>query len=96
MKDKPKIKFSNYDNFIIVAFDTINMCPDYMTYLNYKKVLAFLSRIATTTGDTFLHEGTIYKKKIKSSEARTILDKLYKNKFDKKMRLVANQLGIKI
>ena len=55
------------------------MCPDYMTYLNYKKVLAFLSRIATTAGDTFLHEGTIYKKKIKSSEASTILDKLYKN-----------------
>ena len=38
MKDKPKIKFSNYDNFIIMAFDTINVCPDYMTYLNYKKV----------------------------------------------------------
>ena len=96
MKDKPKIKFSNYDNFIIVAFDTINLCPDYMTYLNYKKVLAFLSRIATTTGDTFLHEGTIYKKKIKSSEASTILDKLYKNKFDRRIRLVANQLGVKL
>ena len=96
MKNRSKIKFTDYDNFIIMAFDTKNLCPDYMTYLNYKKVLAFLSRIATTAGDTFLHEGTIYKKKIKSSEASTILDKLFKNKFDKRMRLVANQLGIKI
>ncbi len=68
----------------------------YLVLADNSRVLAFLSRIATTTGDTFLHEGTIYKKKIKSSEARIILDKLYKNKFDKRMRLVANQLGIKI
>jgi hypothetical protein len=96
MKNRSKIKFTDYDNFIIMAFDTINMCPDYKTYLNYKKVLSFLNRVATATGDTFLYEETIYKKKIKSSEASTILDKLFKNKFDKRMRLVANQLGIKI
>jgi hypothetical protein len=96
MKNKPKIKFTDYDNFIIIAFDTINMCPDYMTYLNYKKVLSFLNKIASVSGDTFLYEGTIYKKKIKSSEASTILNKLFKNKFDKRMRLVANQIGIKL
>ena len=67
-----------------------------MTYLNYKKVLFILNKIATTMGDTFLHDGTIYKKKIKSSEASTILDKLYKNKFDRRIRLVANQLGVKL
>ena len=96
MKNKSKIKFSDYDNFIVMAFDTINLCPDYMTYLNYKKVLSFLNKIATTTGDTFLYEETIYKKKIKSSEASTILSELFKNKFDKRMKLVANQLGIKL
>ena len=96
MKNKFKIKISDYDNFIIVAFDTMNMCPDYITYLNYKKVLSFLNKIVKASGDSFLYEGTIYKKKIRSSEARTILDKLYKNKFDNRMRLVANQLGFKI
>ena len=88
-------KFSGFDKYTVLA-DNANLKFGYEAFLNFKILVAFLNQIASKEGDTFLYNGTIYKKKIKSSEASTILDELFKNKFDKRMRLVANQLGIKL
>jgi len=88
-------KFSGFDKYTVLA-DNANLKFGYEAFLNFKILVAFLNQIASKEGDTFLYNGTIYKKKIKSSEASTILDELFKNKFDKRMKLVANQLGIKL
>jgi len=56
-----------------------------------------MKQIASKTGDTFLHKGTIYKKKITSNEASKFLENLLNNRCDSTiLRLVATQLTIRV
>ena len=89
-------RYSEFASYIVMA-DNSKLNPGYEAFLRHKEVVAFLNQIATKTGDTFLHNGTIYKKKITSSEARSLLDSFFKNRCNvSKLRIVANQLKIRI
>ena len=89
-------KFSGFDNYTVLA-DNANLKFGYEAFLNFKLLVAFLNQIASKEGDTFLHNGTIYKKKITSSEARNHLDGFFQNRCNvSKLRIVANQLKIRI
>ena len=88
--------FSGFDNYTVLA-DNANLKFGYEAFLNFKLLVAFLNQIALKEGDTFLHNGTIYKKKITSSEAKSLLDGFFLKRCDKsKLKIVANQLKIKI
>ena len=89
-------KFSGFDNYTVLA-DNANLKFGYEAFLNFKLLVAFLNQIASKEGDTFLHNGTIYKKKITSSEARNHLDGFFQNRCNvSKLRIVANQLKIRM
>ena len=89
-------KFSEFDRYTILA-DNANLKAGYEAFLDFKIIVSFLNQIVSKTGDTFLHNGTIYKKKITSSEARSLLDGIFQNRCNKnKLRIVANQLKIRI
>jgi|TARA_Y100000034_G_scaffold112603_1_gene146728 hypothetical protein len=89
-------RYSEFANYILLAYNS-NLNADYEAFLRHKEVVAFLNQIASKTGDTFLHNGTIYKKKVTSSEARSLLDGFFQNRCNKsKLRIVANQLKVRI
>ena len=89
-------RYSEFANYILLAYNS-DLSPGYDAFLKYKEVVAFLNQIVSKTGDTFLHNGTIYKKKITSSEARSLLDSFFQNRCNRsKLRIVANQLKIRI
>tara|TARA_X000001382_G_scaffold115397_1_gene94115 strand:- start:941 stop:1222 length:282 start_codon:yes stop_codon:yes gene_type:complete len=89
-------KFSDYENYILLA-ENSKLPHGYESFLRFKEVKQFLTQIASKSGDTFLYNGTIYKKKVTSAEARNLLDSFYKNRCNKfKLKMVANQLGIRL
>ena len=89
-------RYSEFASYILLAYNS-NLSPGYEAFLKYKEVVAFLHQIASKEGDTFLYNGTIYKKKVTSSEARSLLDGFLMKRCDKsKLKIVANQLKIKI
>ena len=87
---------SDFANYIVMA-DYSGLSPGYETFLRFQEVKAFINQIASKNGDTFLHNGTIYKKKITSTEARSMLDGFFQNRCNvSKLRIVANQLKIRM
>ena len=91
-----KHNYSDFENYILMA-DKCNINQSYSSFLDFKRVVSFIKDFASKTGDTFLHNGTIYKKRITSNEARKFLDGLVKNYCDvATLKKVANQLKIKI
>tara|TARA_R100000742_G_C4236102_1_gene56671 strand:- start:65 stop:349 length:285 start_codon:yes stop_codon:yes gene_type:complete len=90
-------KFSDYENYILLA-DNSELSMGYESFLRFKDVLPFLNQIASTNGDDFLYNGTIYKKKITSGEARKLLDGFFSNRcYDiHQLRKAANQLKIRL
>ena len=59
---------------------------------------AFLNQIVTKTEDTFLHDGTIYKKRITSTDARKLLDGFLSNRCSdvNQLKRVASQLKVRL
>ena len=92
-----KSKFSDYENYTLVA-DNSNLPLGYEAFLRFKEVKSLLNQIANTNGDSFLYNGTIYKKKITSGEARKLLDGFFSNRcYDIwELRKAANQIGIRL
>ena len=89
-------RYSEYASYIIMAYNS-NLNANYEAFVRHKEVVSFLNQIASKIEDTFLHKGTIYKKKITSSEARSMLDGFFQNRCNKStLRIVANQLKIRI
>ena len=89
-------RYSEFANYILLAYNS-NLSPGYEAFLKYKEVVAFLHQMASKEGDTFLYNGTIYKKKVTSSEARSLLDGFFQNRCNKStLRMVASQLKIRI
>ena len=89
-------RYSEFANYIVMA-DNSKMSSGYEAFLRFKEVIPFLNMIANKIDDTFLYNGTIYKKKITSSDARSMLDGFFQNRCNKStLRIVANQLKIRI
>ena len=89
-------RYSEFASYIVMA-DNSKMSSGYEAFLRYKQVIPFLNQIANKLDDTFLYNGTIYKKKITSSEARNLLDGFFQNRCNKRtLRIVASQLKIRI
>ena len=92
-----KSKFSDFERYILLSGNS-ELNSGYESFLKFKEVLPFLNQIASTNGDTFLYNGTIYKKKITSGEARKLLDGFLRNRcYDiHQLRKAANQLKIRL
>tara|TARA_R100000458_G_scaffold11336_1_gene9135 strand:- start:163 stop:447 length:285 start_codon:yes stop_codon:yes gene_type:complete len=92
-----KSKFSDFERYILLSGNS-ELNAGYESFLKFKEVLPFLNQIASTNGDTFLYNGTIYKKKITSGEARKLLDGFLRNRcYDiHQLRKAANQLTIRL
>ena len=92
-----KNKFSDFERYILLS-DNSELNAGYQAFLRFKEVLPFLNQISTSTGDTFLYNGTIYKKKITSGEARKLLDGFLSDRcYDiHQLRLAANQLEVRL
>ena len=92
-----KSKYSDYENYILLA-DKSELHLGYEAFLRFKEVKQFLAQIASKTGDTFLYNGTIYKKKITSGTARKLLDGFFSSRcYDiHELRKAANQLQIRL
>jgi len=90
-------KFSDYENYILLA-DSSELHMGYESFLRFKEVLPFLNQMASSNGDDFLYNGTIYKKKITSGEARKLLDGFFSNRcYDiHQLRKAANQLKVRL
>ena len=89
--------FSAYEKYIILCDKTAGFKMGYHNFLNFKSVLPFINAIANKTNDSLVYEGDIYKKKISSDEASTILENI--NSYNcnyTKFRIAANQIGVQI
>ena len=65
----------------------------------YKKgdTFSFVKDMVGKQNDTFMHNGTIYNKKISTSDANSLVDSLEKRRVNVfYLKLVANQIGIRI
>ncbi len=89
-------RYSEFAKYIVMAHNS-KMSPGYEAFLRFKEVIPFVNQIVNKLDDGFLYNGTIYKKKITSSEARSLLDGIFQNRCNKStLRIVANQLKIRI
>jgi hypothetical protein len=89
-------QFSEYERYLLMAHKS-GLQATYASFLNFKNVISLMKQVASKTDDTFLYNGTIYKKKITSSEARSLLDGIFRNRCNKRtLRIVASQLKIRI
>ena len=97
MEIKMKVsQFSDYEKYILLA-DKCKLPLGYESFLRYKEVISFVKDMIGKQNDTFMHNGTIYNKKISTSDANSLVDSLEKRRVNVfYLKLVANQLKIKI
>ena len=89
-------QFSDYEKYILLA-DKCKLPLGYESFLRYKEVISFVKDMIGKQNDTFMHNGTIYNKKISTSDANSLVDSLEKRRVNVfYLKLVANQLKIKI
>ena len=90
------IQFSDYEKYILLA-DKCKLPLGYESFLRYKEVISFVKDMIGKQNDTFMHNGTIYNKKISTSDANSLVDSLEKRRVNVfYLKLVANQIGIRI
>ena len=97
MEIKMKVsQFSDYEKYILLA-DKCKLPLGYESFLRYKEVISFVKDMIGKQNDTFMHNGTIYNKKISTSDANSLVDSLEKRRVNVfYLKLVANQLKIRI
>ena len=89
-------QFSDYEKYILLA-DKCKLPLGYESFLRYKEVISFVKDMVGKQNDTFMHNGTIYSKKISTSDANSLVDSLEKRRVNVfYLKLVANQLKIRI
>ena len=89
-------QFSDYEKYILLA-DKCKLPIGYESFLRYKEVISFVKDMVGKQNDTFMHNGTIYNKKISTSDANSLVDSLEKRRVNVfYLKLVANQIGIRI
>ena len=92
---KPE-QFSDFDRYTLLA-DKCKLPFGYEAYLKFKEVISFVKDMIGKQNDSFVHNGTIYNKKISTSDANSLVDSLVKRRVNVfNLKLVANQLKIKI
>ena len=93
-------RWSDYAKFLVLASNSDGrLQPDYVAYLEFKKVKEVINNIAFSDKSTYSSDGDIYVRKITSSEAKNILDNIDECKWTNttaKIILVANQLKLRI
>ena len=89
-----------YSKYIVLADNSRGrLLGTYLSYQNFVTVKDVINNIAFSDKSTYLYNGNIYKRKITSTDAKTILTNLEDCKWTKKtslMLLVANQLKLRI
>ena len=89
-------QFSDYEKYILLA-DKCKLPLGYESFLRYKEVISSVKDMIGKQNDTFMHNGTIYNKKISTSDANSLVDSLEKRRVNVfYLKLVANQLKIRI
>ena len=92
---KPE-QLSDFDKYTLLA-DKCKLPFGYEAYLKYKEVISFVKDMIGKQNDSFVHNGTIYNKKISTSDANSLVDSLVKRRVNVfNLKLVANQLKIRI
>ena len=91
-----KSEFSDFEKYILLA-DKCKLPQGYESFLKFKEVISFVKDMIGKQNDTFMHNGTIYNKKISTSDANSLVDSLEKRRVNVfYLKLVANQIGIRI
>ena len=91
-----KSEFSDFEKYILLA-DKCKLPLGYESFLKFKEVISFVKDMIGKQNDTFMHNGTIYNKKISSSDATNLIDSLEKRTIDVfSLKLVANQIKVRI
>tara|TARA_R100001015_G_C4599156_1_gene154223 strand:- start:190 stop:483 length:294 start_codon:yes stop_codon:yes gene_type:complete len=93
-------KSHGYAQYLVLA-DKSNgeLRANYANYLNFKKVKEVINNIAFTDKSTYSFEGTIYNRKITSTDAKKIISNIESiiwTDTTGMMKFVANQLGLTI
>jgi hypothetical protein len=89
-------QFSDYEKYIILA-DKCKLPIGYESFLRFKEVISFVKDMVGKQNDSFVHNGTIYNKRISTSDANSLVDSLEKRRVNVfNLKLVANQLKIRI
>ena len=91
-----KSEFSDFEKYILLA-DKCKLPQGYESFLKFKEVISFVKDMIGKQNDTFMHNGTIYSKKISNSDATNLIDSLEKRTIDAfSLKLVANQIKVRI
>ena len=93
-----KNKYSDYDNYVLLCYNSKGFRLTYSHFLNFSEVKKFMKQIANVGADTFNYESDIYNKKITSADAQRMLDNLSNyNKCDyATFKLIANQIKVPV
>ena len=93
-------KWSGYAKYLVLSDNSKGKIkPNYIAYLEFKKIKEVINNIAFSDKSTYLSGGDIYDRKITTSDAKIILTNIDECKWNNKtalMLLVANQLKIRI
>jgi len=91
---------SDYARYLVLSDNSrCTIGGNFLTFQNFKKVKEVINNIAFSDKSTYSFEGNIYKRKVTTTEARSILNNIDICKWSgttSKMLLVANQLGLRI
>ena len=93
-------KWPEYSKYIVLADNSSGKIREtYEAFLNFKKVMDVLHRIAFTDKSTYSYNNNIYKKKITSEDARKVVLNVSNCKWTPttaKLKLIASQLELKM
>ena len=94
-----KTRWSGYDKYLVFSDKSSVLKGNYNGYLNFRDVMEVVNNLHAKRNTSYLYNGNIYKRKITSTDAKTILTNLEDCKWTKKtslMLLVASQLKLRI
>tara|TARA_Y100001937_G_C6911312_1_gene237607 strand:+ start:271 stop:564 length:294 start_codon:yes stop_codon:yes gene_type:complete len=91
---------SDYEKYIVLA-DRSNgkLGWTWERFLNFKRVMEIMHRIAFSDKSTYSNDGNIYSRKITSSLAKQAVNNVSDAKWNDKtssVLIIANQIGLKI
>jgi hypothetical protein len=91
---------SDYEKYIVLADRSGGKLGwTWDRFLNFKKVMEIINRIAFSDKSTYSNDGNIYNRKITSSLAKQVVTNVGDAKWNDKtsaVLVVANQIGLKI
>ena len=98
-------RWTNYGKYLVLVdkamdkFNNVRLTGDYYSYLDFEELKGILEKLANSDSTTYTYNNTIYRRKITSTEAKTILNNIDICKWNEKtskMILVANQLKLRM